>query len=201
MALSCGALAAPADDYQRGLRAFRTGDLVQATSALRPAASAGYAPAQVLLASILDQAEFDEEALLWFRKAAEQGDPAGEFGVGSMYLAGEGVKQDPVEAYAWILRAGEKNHEQATIAMASAYLRAERGELSPGPEPARAGEWLQKAAALDYLPALEALAQAYRSGAFGLAVSEVQASQHAARAAAIRKKMSVETAAKGKKKK
>jgi TPR repeat protein len=150
------------------------------------------------LAGILDQAEFDAEALAWYRKAAAQGDSGGEFGVGSMYLAGEGVGRDLPEAYRWLVRAAEKNHEEATVALANAYLRAARGELAPGPEPARAGEWLRKAAALDNLAAIDALALAYRNGEFGLAPDAALAAEYVARAGAIRKKMAPE---KGRKKK
>jgi TPR repeat protein len=187
---AAAAMAAPIDDYQRGAQAFRTGDLNAATAALKRAAEAGHAPAQVLLGSILDQAEFDAEALAWYRKAAEQGDAGGEFGVGSMYMNGEGgVARDLVQAYAWLTRAGGKDHEQAIVALASAYLRAQKGELSPAPDPARAGEWLRKAAALDHLKSLDALASAYRDGGFGIAPDAAEAAKHAARADALRKKM------------
>lgn len=187
------AIATPADDYQRGTRAFRNGDLNAATDALRRAAEAGHAPAQVLLGNILDQAEFDAEALAWYRKAADKGDAGGEFGVGSMYMSGEGgLARDPAEAYAWLARAAEKDHEQAIVALASAYLRARNGELSPAPDPARAAHWLRKAAALDHLKSLDALALAFRDGGFGIAPDAAEAARHAARAEALRKKMVVQ---------
>lgn len=184
-----GAMAAPADDYKRGAQAFRTGDMDTAMTALKRAAEAGHAPAQVLLGSILDDAEFDAEALAWYRKAAEQGDPGGEFGVGSMYLNGEGgVARDLAQAYGWFTRAGEKDHEQAIVALASAYLRAQKGEIAPGPDPARAVEWLRKAAALGNLGSIDALALAYREGGFGIAPEATQAAKYAEQADAMRKK-------------
>lgn len=190
--------AAPDIDYQNGSRAARNGDLVAAAASLRRAADAGHAPSQALLASILDEAEYNEEALTWYRKAAEQGNADGEFGLGTMYMSGEAVKRDPAQAYAWFLRAAERKHDAATLALANAYLRFEKGELDVGPERARAAEWLAKAAALDYLPALDALALAYRAGNFGLAPDLALAQQHAARADAIRRKSLPE---KGRKKK
>jgi uncharacterized protein len=186
------------DEFRTGERAFKTGDLVAATTSLRRAAEAGHTKAQVLLGDILDASEFDAEALAWYRRAAQQGDADGEFGVGSMYLAGEGVKQDHEQAYAWIQRAAEKKHTRATVAMASAYIRAEKGEIQVFPDKARAAEWLEKAAAFDYLPAVEALALAYRSGGYGLAPSPSLAARYTTQADAIRRLMSPD---KGKKEK
>lgn len=187
-ALSMAAAAAPEDDHRRGEEAFRRGDIVSAMAALRGPAEAGYAPSQVLLGNILDQAELNDEALSWYRKAAQQGDAGGEYGVGTMYLAGEGVGKDAAQAYAWFLRSAQKEHGPAVIALASAYLAAEKGALPPGLEKDRAAEWLRKAAALDYLPALDALSRAYRAGEFGVSPDPALAEQYAARAAAIRGK-------------
>ena len=188
---------APADDYKRGEQAYRSGDVVTAMASLRRAADQGHAPSQVLLAEILDRADFNEEALGWYRKAAAQGDAAGEYGVGAMLLAGEGAKKDPGQAWFWFTRAAEKKFEPALIALANAHLRVAKGEEAAGPDPARAAEWLRKAADLDYLPAVEALARAYREGGFGVDKDAAQAEQFAAKAAALRKK----SAGKGGKKK
>ena len=201
LATACGlALAAPADDFREGERAYRSGDLVAATTSLRRAADAGHAPSQVLLASILDDAEFDAEAVAWYRKAAEQGDAGGEYGLGSMYLSGEGVKQDLSQAYHWLALAATRGHERATVALGHAYLRAARNELETAPDPARAAEWVRKSADLGDLASIEALAQAYRGGGLGLEPDAKQADDYAARAAAIRKKMVVQTNGKKKKK-
>lgn len=182
------AWSAPEDDHRRGEQAYRGGDVVAAMAALRRAADAGHAPSQVLLGDILDQAEFDEEALAWYRKAAEQGNAAGEYSVGGMYFSGEGVKQDLAQAYFWFLRAAEKKYGPATIALANAYIRAERGEIPAGPDKSFAADWLRKAAALEYLPALEALAQAHRVGGFGLAPDPAQADRYMAQVEALKKK-------------
>lgn len=198
LAASGLAAAAPADDYQAGLKAYRGGDVVAATAVLRRAAEAGHGPAQVLLASILDQAEYNEEALAWYRKAAMQGDPEGEFGVGSMYFTGEGVGKDLAQAYAWFLRAAEKKHRMATLALASMYVRVEKGESIEGLDMARSAQWLRAAADLDHLPALDELVRAYQLGGYGLSPDPVRAAEYSAKADAIRKKMLPE---KGRKKK
>src|SRR5262249_31805490 len=42
------------------------------------------------------------EAVKWFRKAADQGDLAGQAGLGLAYANGEGVPQDHILAYMWL---------------------------------------------------------------------------------------------------
>ena len=43
----------------------------------------------------------DKEAVKWFHKAAEQGNPVAQCNLGNMYRTGEGVLKDHVIAYAW----------------------------------------------------------------------------------------------------
>lgn len=156
LALALGAGAAtPEEDFRDGEKAYLAGDVIGAMGALRRAADQGHAPAQALLAEILDRAEFDEEALGWYRKAAEQGHAAAEFGLGTMYLAGEGVKADAGQARFWFTRAAERGHAPAVIALAQTLMNA----------PDQANEatlllWLTRAAELDYVPAMERLAAA-----------------------------------------
>lgn len=169
------AYAAPEEDFRAGSKAFDSGDVVQAMSLLRKSADAGHAPAQALLGYILDKAEFDEEALAYYRKAAQQGNAEGEFGVGAMYAAGEGVKRDPAEALKWFLRAAEKGHVLATKVLAQAYMKGELGvdeAKRGGPEALR---WVRRAADLGDVPAMEHLARAYRTGGLGLAADVKQA--------------------------
>lgn len=107
--------------------AFRTGDLIVAMGLLRQAADAGHGPAQSRLADMLDAAEQDAEAVVWYRKAAAQNDAHGEYGLGRMLAHGEGVARDPVEALLWYRRAAEKNHVFAIEALARAYRSGDLG--------------------------------------------------------------------------
>jgi len=174
--------------YKEGERLYRTGDVIGAMGRLRAPADGGHAPSQVLLAEILDRAEFDEQAIAYYRKAAEQGDAAGEYGLGAMYLAGEGVKRDLRQALFWFTRSAERDYGPAVIALATAYL----GDSAPPDDKpldtATAQRWVRKAAERDHLPAVTALARAYREGGLGLARDLEQAKQWDARAADIRKK-------------
>lgn len=167
--------AAPDDDYRAGEKAYHGGDLVQAMASLRKSADAGHAPSQALLASILGQAEFNDEAFAYYRKAALQGNAEGEFGVGTMYAAGEGVKRDNPAALKWITSAAQKGHVLATKVLAQAYMKGELG-LS---EAERSGpntlHWVRRAVELDYVPAIDFLARAYRGGTLGLEADVRQA--------------------------
>lgn len=185
------------DDYRAAEGMYLRGDIIGAMPVLRTGADKGHAPSQVLLAEILDRAEFNEEALGYYRKAAEQGSAAGEFGLGTMYEAGEGVKKDPQQAYFWYTRSAERGHEPAIIALAAAHIAAMRGKATAPADGERAGLWILKAAEFNYPPAIEALAIAYRDGGFGLQPDAARAAEFAARVAALKKKSGTE-ARKGK---
>ena len=186
LCFALSAFAAAEDDYREGFKYYRSGDVTTAMAHLRKAADVGHAPAQVLLADILDQAEFNEEAVGYYRKAAASGHPDGEFGLGNMYANGEGVKRDTAQARKWITLAAEKNHQRATTALAQAYIGGGLGipEKERGGEDAR--RWISRAADSNYLPALDYLAKAYRSGMLGLAVDVKKADAIETKARAIR---------------
>ena len=115
------ALAGPAEDTELAEKEFARGDLVASMALWRKAAQQGFAPAQARLADILDKAEEDGEAVDWYRKAAAQGNAAGEYGLGEMYAKGEGVPKDPEQARLNIARAAEKDYLPAVIFMMEAY--------------------------------------------------------------------------------
>ncbi len=183
---ACLAWAAPEDDYRLGAEAYRGGDVVRAMALLKTSADAGHAPSQSLLAYILDQAEFNEEAVAYYRKAAAQGDADAEYGLGSMYAAGEGIQRDPAQAHEWITRAAQHGHANAINALAQAYIDGELGIDEAQRSGAEALRWVRRAADSGYLPAMERLAAAYRTGAYGLAVDLQRAEALDARSRAAR---------------
>lgn len=195
--LPLAAIAGPEEDFRNAEAMYLRGDFMGALPLLRGTADRGYAPSQVLLAEILDRAEFNEEAMIYYRKAAEQGSAAGEYGLGSMYESGEGVKKDPQQAYFWYTRSAERGHAPAILALANAYIMASRGKAEAPRDAARAGLWIQKAGELDFAPAVETLATAYREGGFGIAPDAARAAEFAARLAALKKRSGTE-ARKGK---
>lgn len=111
------AAAAPADDHQRGLQAYQRGDVVGAMAALRPAARAGHAPSQVLLAFILDRGDYPEEAARLYRQAAEQGDAEGQAGLANLLLTGRGVAKDEKAALEQFSKAAAQGHAGARQAL------------------------------------------------------------------------------------
>lgn len=175
------------DDYKRGETAWRTGDMVGAMSSLRKAADQGHAPSQALLADILDKAEFNEEAIEYYRKSADQGNAQGQYGLGTMYLAGEGVNRDVEKALFWFTRAAEKNHVDAVKGCAQIHLaRLANASANTMADPTVIS-MIERAADHRYLPAMDWLAGAYRNGAFGMVANAKQAEVWEAKARDLRK--------------
>lgn len=148
--LSGVVIAGPVDDYELGRKAYLGDDLISAMDWLRKAADQEYAPAQVLLAYIMDKAEENEAAIELYRAAAEQGNVEGELGLGVMYAAGEGVERDQEQALYWIQRSAEHGHAPAMEVLAGVYLR---GELGLPVNRDRAVSLLQQAADSGHAPA------------------------------------------------
>lgn len=150
--ITSGAVAGPEQDYELAEKEFALGDLMVSMELWRKAALAGYAPAQARLGDILDKSEEDKEAVDWYRKSAAQGNAAGEFGLGQMYLKGEGVEKDLEKARTYILLAAEKNELLAVVMMMNAYRT---GSLGLPLDSNKADEWEAKVVQLSpgYVPA------------------------------------------------
>lgn len=178
--------ATPEEDYARGARIYTQGDVVTAMSVLKGPADAGHAGAQALYALILDRADSDEEALAYFRKSANQGNADGQFGLGSMLASGEGGPRNPAEGLKWISLAAKQGHKLAINEVALAHINARMGGMPVVTSESETLHWVRLAVENDFLPALEALADAYRKGALGLPVDAKQADQLEARARTVK---------------
>ena len=161
-------------DGERGIAAYKQGRLIEAMQLLRRSAEQNYAPAQNMLAYILDQSEQDDEAFQWYQKAARQGDAAAQFGLGSMYAKGEGVARNPEQAGRWIQRSAEQHY---LLAMRAYAFALENGELGFDRDPAAALKWFRKSAEAGDSVAIRRLAQAYRYGQLGLAIDTARAAE------------------------
>lgn len=139
------AMAGPEQDTELAEKEFARGDLVASLTLWNRAAQLGYAPAQARLGDILDKSEEDVQAVEWYRKAAAQGNAAGEWGLGQMYVKGEGVKKDLEQARSHIVRAAEKGHVDAVVLMMEAYRT---GALGVAVDHAQADAWEVKLIAL-----------------------------------------------------
>ena len=80
--------------------------------------------------------------IVWFLKAAEQGDPEAQYYLGLMYNKGFGLKQDYTEAMNWYLKAAEQDNKDALCSLANMYLEGEGVKQ----DYFKAFEWYQKAA-------------------------------------------------------
>lgn len=177
LGLSGLAFAGPEEDFIEGMKFVARVDYVSAIPYLKKAADAGHPAAAAALGSIEYDANNDEEAIKYYRKAAAAGNLPGMFGLASMLSGGEGGKKDVVQARALFEKAADLGYAPAVQAMAQAYIY---GELEI-PENQRKGpdalKWITRGADLGYLRALEVLEQAYRTGDYGLPVDPVKADE------------------------
>lgn len=131
-----GVQAGPVEDTAQAEVSRRTGDFVTAMHLLRKAADQNHAPAQARLADLLLVAEFNSEALALYMKAAEQGEPGGEFGLARMYADALGVPPDQAKALELYRKAAGRNYAPAIDALARAYRAGSLG-LPKDPDKAR----------------------------------------------------------------
>jgi len=186
------AYAGAAEDYAAGVKAYEAGNVVDAMSALKLAADQGHAGAQFLLAHILDAAEFNEEAVNYYRLSARQGNSDGQFGLASMYATGEGVEKNPEEARKLALLSAEQGNKNAIVMLAQSYISGGLGLDAQARQGADALLWIRRAAELDYLPALIALANAYKTGQYGLSADPAMAATLDAKVHQVREKKDAE---------
>ena len=99
-----------------------------------------------------------EEAVRWYRKAAEQGFALAQSNLGNAYRKGEGVAKDPFEAVRWYRKAAEQGLAQAQFNLGSSYYNGE----GVAKDLAEAVRWYRKAAELGHPNAQRAGTEALR---------------------------------------
>lgn len=136
--LTVAAASAVANDEQRfaeGLEAYDAGDYETVIEAWQPLAAGGHLDAQVSLADLylngLGMATDPATAALWYRRAAEAGDPVAQLNLGDLYARGLGVLRDPVEAVVWFDLAARQG---------KAWAAARRDEIAARLSPAERDE-------------------------------------------------------------
>ena len=73
------------------------------------------------------------EAVMWYRRAAEQGDTHAQHNLGNMYEGGQGVSQDYAEAVEWFRKAAERGHPMAQANLGVMYEHGPRRATGPRP--------------------------------------------------------------------
>ena len=95
---------------------------------LEKSAASGFAPAQFMLASLLETGEFVgrkrrslEQSAVLHTLAAEQGHPDSAMAVGTAYFLGRGVVQDYAKALVYYLKSADAGDAAAQYLVASMY--------------------------------------------------------------------------------
>lgn len=182
---SAASYAGTDDEFRAALSLYQRGDVVGAIAKLRPGADAGHARSQTLLADILDGAGFTDEALAWYRKAADVGEAEAMFALGSAYTAGRGVARDEEKGRDLVLRAAQAGHKGAINSVAQSTMDGTLGFAKLNAQDRSGLPWVKQAAANGHLPAIDYLAAAYRTGALG-ETDQKQADAFATQAEQIR---------------
>ena len=58
---------------------------------------------------------------MWYRKAADQGDPRAQSNLGFAYASGQGVTRDLAQAAAWYRKAAEQGHATSQFDLGAMY--------------------------------------------------------------------------------
>jgi TPR repeat protein len=64
----------------------------------------------------------DQQAVEWFRRAADKGLPRAQYNLGVTYRDGRGVEQDYQQAVEWFRRAADQGHPPAKRGLAQANI-------------------------------------------------------------------------------
>jgi TPR repeat protein len=101
-----------------------------------------------------------KEAMTWYRKAADQGDPDAMTRMAYLYAKGLGVKRDKNDAMQLYQKAADKGNAWAMVSIGFLYLKG----IGVDKNDAQAVQWYQKAADKGNLVAMASLGYFYKSG-------------------------------------
>jgi hypothetical protein len=110
------------------------------------------------------------QALVWFRKAAAQGNASAQVELGVLYATGDGVAQDDAQAVAWFQKAATQRNATAQYNLGLMYAKG-KGVRK---DDAQAIAWFRKAADQGDVGAQFKLGVAYENGE-GVAKDDVLA--------------------------
>ena len=102
----------------------------------------------------------DEQAFLWYSRAAEHRVPLAQFLVAEACFHGRGVRQDDGEALHWFQQSADQGFPRAQLMLGTMYALG-RGTAV---DPSRAVIWYEKAARWGEADAQYLLGRAYREG-------------------------------------
>ena len=101
-----------AQDFNKGLEAYKAGDYATALKEWKPLAEQGNAYAQANLGLMYNNGKGvlkdSIEAVKWYRLSAEQGNVGAQSNIGMSYFLGDGVLKDTTEALKWFRMSAEQ---------------------------------------------------------------------------------------------
>jgi TPR repeat protein len=102
-----------------------------------------------------------DEAVKWYRKAAETGNPDGMVNLGIMYCIGKGFQKDAAEAMKWFHKAADAGNANGLSCLGVMYQNGEGVKK----DAAEAIEWYRKAADAGSINGMVNLGRMYSDGA------------------------------------
>lgn len=132
--------------FDEGIEAYKSGDYLKALKEIEPLAVKGDPLAEHYLAFSykhgLGVSKDEDEAVKWYKRAANQGLAKAQYDLANMYYEGLGTYPDTKQAIAWYREAAEQGHVSAQYNLGMLYVRGE-GLL---PDLGAAVKWWRKAA-------------------------------------------------------
>jgi uncharacterized protein len=132
LAQTLGFASGASGDSDAAYAAYQDGHYATALRLAHPLAAEGNARAQSTLGLLYYHGngvpQDPDEALKWFRRAADQDDAVAQFHLGVMFSNGEGVPQDNAEAANWFRRAADLGDAPAQYNLALFYVKGLAGE-------------------------------------------------------------------------
>ncbi len=151
-------------DIDEGVNAYLEGRYDQAYKELHPLAVHGDPTAQFIVGRMYANGtpvpQSDEEAVRWYRLAAEQGFSPGQHDLASMYFYGYGVEKDLPQAVHWWQKAAQLGHIESQVRLGYIYLKGK----DIGPDATKAAEWFLMAAEQGHMDAQQNLGTLYANG-------------------------------------
>lgn len=162
--ISTAGLAASADQYEDGMKAFKKRDYGTALSLWVPLAEAGHVAAQFNVARMFDSGigvtEDDAKAALWYGKAADQDFVPAIRELALFYLDGEGVPADPAKGLDLLEEAADAGDADANFELGMLYREGDVVQK----DYAEAMKWYLTAAAQGHSQAQYMIGFMYGSG-------------------------------------
>jgi TPR repeat protein len=125
--------------YMQGVAMLEQNNFRQAADFISRAAEMGDATAQCQLGHLCENGFFgepnEEEAVLWYRKSADQCHPQGQFRLAVCYELGKGIEQDWEEAARLFELAARRGHSEASECLQMLHDMGVGEPPSPNDEP------------------------------------------------------------------